>query len=606
MNEIVKLKSEIDDLQIEYDILSSTDIENIGDERYLDIINQIESVDQLISEKQRMIDDINSQIDILTNHADGIDYTIAVACGVLTGLIDVFLVGEFDFESSYADISKKVDAIVEKQARQLEKTELEQNIKKQIKNAHIKAKEKGKVVTEEQEKEIRERLKNSFKDKHDLEKKLNKAIEKAKEKGEVINSTKKEEIRQQLINNEKANNIKILERAFGLPSDNIFEGTGDGISAKSHHLDDLAHHPTVIGWAVSIMMQFTNKAYFQNKDGKNIAYTGVKKVKVIDNVNAYIKYGDVKTIEKITKSGKVRSALEVTLIGDDLESKLACGTFNWIGHLLSDIAGSSSSARKGRAGMGLPGPMLSTLKEFAMLPIIKSTGLPQFLNDLFTKDDAIFGKYRLDLRSELAIGKELGKQAIPVILNEVLVRLSFFMHRFIDEARNAHTIRDICWKNTLPFKNRTITRMLTISLGTLEAIDMADAAIRGTISGSLDQFILRINFVGVGRFAIACFSDIKMGIERDICINDRIKLYNEQLYLLEAKVYFYEAGMWVSAENAVKATEELYKYLNEIIPNLLETNNSVIGGLENLQKTLPNALRNNPELMEQMRKKLRR
>ena len=304
--------------------------------------------------------------------------------------------------------------------------------------------------------------------------------------------------------------------------------------------------------------------------------------------------------------------MQVTLIGDDLKSKLACGTFNWIGHLLSDIAGSQSSARKGNAGMGLPGPLLSTLKEFAMLPLIKKTPLPQLLNDLFTRDDALFGKYRMDLRSELAIGKELGKQAIPLFLNEIMVRSFYFIRRLTAEIKAANSLKDICLKNTLPFKNRTITRMLTISLGTFEAIDLGDAAIRGainsggTLPGFFASFVLRVNFVGTGRFAIACGSDISMGVQREKQRNERIQLINQQIYLLEAKVYYRQESMWVSAENAVEATDELCNYVEEVIPKLIEANNEVLDGLRNMEASATNLAKSNPEWANRMKKRLRR
>ena len=42
------------------------------------------------------------------------------------------------------------------------------------------------------------------------------------------------------------------------------------------------------------------------------------------------------------------------LQGKNIPSKLFCGIANWIGHLISDVSGSSSS--KGR-GMGIPSPI---------------------------------------------------------------------------------------------------------------------------------------------------------------------------------------------------------------------------------------------------------
>jgi hypothetical protein len=47
-----------------------------------------------IDELKGMIAETNSSIDELTPKADILDYALAVSCGLLTGLIDIFLVGK--------------------------------------------------------------------------------------------------------------------------------------------------------------------------------------------------------------------------------------------------------------------------------------------------------------------------------------------------------------------------------------------------------------------------------------------------------------------------------------------------------------------------------
>ncbi len=55
---------------------------------------------------------------------------------------------------------------------------------------------------------------------------------------------------------------------------------------------------------------------------------------------------------------------------------------NWFGHLVSDMGGSRTSAEKS-GGMGIPGVFLSLFYELASLPILKDTGLLEVLNDLY-------------------------------------------------------------------------------------------------------------------------------------------------------------------------------------------------------------------------------
>ena len=590
MNEVVSLKSKVDGVEVEYEVLSPLDLTKYTDERQIQIIENINSVDILLNENQKQIDEINAQIDTLTNHADGIDYAVSVACGVLTGAIDVLLVGEFDFTTTKENVDEKFKEFVSKKAKKVEEEERNEKIKKAIADKRKKAEEKGETLSNEEIQKIKDGINKKFDESHDINQKIQKAIEKAKERGEVIDDKKIKEITDQINNNEMAKSIRKLEQKFGIPSDSAYEEIGNGISSMSHHLDDLAHHPTPVGWMASIMTQFTGNAYFQNKDGTNIKIKA-KPVKVI-------------------KNGKEK--VEIRLIGEGIKEKLFCGTVNWLGHLVSDMAGSNSSVKKGNLGMGLPGPILSTLKELSMLPIIKKTPLPKLLYDLFTNDSALLSGFKMDLRSELALGIELGKQAIPVFINEVLVRAFYFIRRFIAEAKKAENFKDINWGNTFPFKNRTIVRMLTISYGTFETIDLADAAIRGaiksggTLPGFFANFVLRVNFVGVGRFAIACGTDVSMGVKNESLRRERIRLYNEQIYMLEAKVYYRQGSMWIAAENASIATDELCLYINEMIPWVMELNERIISGVRELEQCATKIAANNPEWAEQMKRKLRR
>lgn len=50
----------------------------------------INEIDSKIDECQTKLDDLNKKIDQYTNHADRLDYEIAVASGIICGLIDSF------------------------------------------------------------------------------------------------------------------------------------------------------------------------------------------------------------------------------------------------------------------------------------------------------------------------------------------------------------------------------------------------------------------------------------------------------------------------------------------------------------------------------------
>ncbi len=461
------LKSEIDDFKIDFEIMEPC----FGEDPRITQINQeIRSIDDQLITLNDKVAILNGEIENYTNHADGLDYTIAVASGIVAGLIDSFFVGKWDFENAKA-ISNK---------------------------------------------EINEKIMDIARKEGYTGDRLPGAIDK-------------------------------LEKNFMLLGDNAWKGLDKGISAKTHHLDDFSHHPTPVGLIFAIVAQFTNTGHYSNSEGKFIP------IKLDDN----------------------------GLVGTTPPAKIFCGIFNWCinvvkttknwqGHLLSDMAGSKNTAG---AGMGLPGPILSTLKEFSALPLVNETDFAKNISKAFVhgigaeknqQDLGIFNNLfegassKVDLRTENAIAHELKRQALPVIINECLVRGFYFIRKLVSEIREKNRIDLIDWKSTLPFKNRTIVRMLTISSGTFMAIDLADATIRAAIEAkgfnpaTAGAFILRVNFVGIGRFVVACTSDAYLGSNKARKENERFALGCQQLDLLNAKTFYKQADLWISAE----ATEQ--------------------------------------------------
>lgn len=63
------------------------------------------------------------------------------------------------------------------------------------------------------------------------------------------------------------------------------------------------------------------------------------------------------------------------------------------------------------------------------------------------------------------------------------------------------------WQRGEPFSNPTVKRMLTIAHGTFCLVDIGDAVGRSFVVGggtfNAVEFVLRLNVVGVGRFALS-------------------------------------------------------------------------------------------------------
>ena len=310
-------------------------------------------------------------------------------------------------------------------------------------------------------------------------------------------------------------------------------------------MDDLAHHPTLLGLISAILVQYLGVAIFSGQNGDTeILLVEIDKEKFIKNMLPIVMSGITKwllymaerkdIIEIDEELPKPIQVLIEKIYAVPAAISILKTVDNWYGHLVSDMGGSKNTPD---GGMGIPGVFLSFLKELSMMPGIKDSDLPgilkdlrqvpdgnkgekvtlsQFVNELYQGTKASPLTDKLDLRTELTVFNE---QKLPVEVNEILVRMTYFIYHLTKELQN-NELKDIRWKNIVPFYNRTIIRMITISTATMEAIDLADAAVRaaqksgGTLPGFAAQFVLRINFVGIGRMAIACTTDATMGLKK--------------------------------------------------------------------------------------------
>jgi len=442
-------KIDENDLKVEFQTLSPNFIKRgtFSDDRIHEIKKQVLDIEELIRNNDNEVAKLNSEIEKLTNHADGIDYMIAVTSGILAGVIDSVFVGEFSTNNGNW---KKARAFSNKSV--------------------------NKIVMS--------------------------AAKKAGYKGKRLDGA-----------------IKFLEDHYKLASDNV------SANKYSHHLDDFAHHPTPIGLLCSILMQFTETSFFAFQDG-TVCMEALPCA--------------------ITKDG--------TLIGKDFITKIIFGTFNWAMHLISDMSGSNKTAGH---GMGIPGPFLSMLKEMSALPIFRDSALPKAINDAFVKA-------HFDLRGEIAATM---MQSVPVLINEAMVRGLYLVYHLYLEFKEKKELANVEWSKVLPWGNRTIVRMLTIATATFTVIDLADAGIRSFIKAKginpafFTHFILQVNFVGIGRLAIACYTDATMGLKKYKLEKIQSGIYTQQIVLKTAKLYYLQANNWIAIEETGKTISEVYKIM---------------------------------------------
>ena len=308
--------------------------------------------------------------------------------------------------------------------------------------------------------------------------------------------------------------LRFLEKKFKVPYDQT--GLGDAgkavfdLSAKNHHFKSLAHNPTLLGLFFSILDQFANSSHFVT-DGQLIS------------------------LQQADKMWELQ--------GENIPSKLFCGFVNWIGHLISDVSGSQTSARAGNRGMGIPSPLWTWTNDIIAIKAklgLSVTETNKAMNELAIN---IFEK-GYDTRFQTA-------QAIPVFSNELFVRFIYAIRRlfrYFSETPKLDRSFALMWKKCEPFSNPTVKRMLTVAHGTFCLVDAGDAVGREFVTGggtfTTVEFVLRLNIVGVGRFAISLYGETKRAVsygyeEREADFASKeiviVKNYLEGLKILSLK-----------------------------------------------------------------------
>lgn len=307
--------------------------------------------------------------------------------------------------------------------------------------------------------------------------------------------------------------IRFLEGKYKIPYDQT--GAGDiakgmlNLNTKNHHFKSLSHNPSLLGLFCSILDQFMNTSHFVS-DGQLI---------VLNNAGGNFE-----------------------LVGNNIPAKIFSGVVNWFGHMMSDICGSSKT-KDGNRGMGVPSPLWTWTND--IIAIKRKLGLNASETDKKLNELAenIFVK-GFDARFQTA-------QAIPVFLNELIVRFIYTIRRFFkylsDTPKPQRNFQEM-WKKCEPFSNPTVKRMLTVAHGTFCLVDVGDAVIRGFATGAgnfnVVECVLRLNVAGLGRFAISLYGEGKRAIEyhqaekeanfakKEVII---VENYIEGLHILAAK-----------------------------------------------------------------------
>lgn len=262
----------------------------------------------------------------------------------------------------------------------------------------------------------------------------------------------------------KENNISsaigFLEKKFPVNYDQANGAAVGGafnMGAKNHHFKSLSHSPDIVGLFFSILDQFQGKSSF-------------------------ISGGQLIRIDTESQN--------LGLYGGTLPAKIFCGFCNWIGHVMSDIAGSSGGrgAMTGR-GSGLSIPLME-LFQFCNLGSFNVSEDGNTLAQVMVK---VFQE-GYDFRHGIAM-------SIPILINELIVRVIWVIKaRFYNKKE---------WKDCIPSKKHGNLRiMLIVSNTTLCSMDGIDALVRS--GGNTVAFILRLNLIAWVRLVILVFREIRI------------------------------------------------------------------------------------------------
>ena len=157
--------------------------------------------------------------------------------------------------------------------------------------------------------------------------------------------------------------------------------------------------------------------------------------------------------------------------------------------------------------MGIPSPFMTWTNDIIVLKNkfnIPVSNFDKSINELAMK---IFEE-GYDLRFQTT-------QIIPVLINELIVRFIYSIRRlmkYYSKTEKDNIKINTIWKECNSFSSPDVKRMLTVAHGTFCIIDLGDAFISGCIYGTgsfnIERFIIRVNIIGIGRFAISVLGEL--------------------------------------------------------------------------------------------------
>ena len=134
----------------------------------------------------------------------------------------------------------------------------------------------------------------------------------------------------------------------------------------------------------------------------------------------------------------------------------------------------------------------------------------------------------------------------------------------------------------MPFKNRTVIRMMTVSSGVFTATNLTVATIMGAknsggnLPGFVAQAVLRINFVGIGRFAVAIGAEVVGETKKNNYEKEKFEVQSRILELNCTKVLYLNADVLLQLESTDKKIEDVFDAHEEMWSCMSDVNQAIM------------------------------
>lgn len=248
------------------------------------------------------------------------------------------------------------------------------------------------------------------------------------------------------------------------------------------------------------------------------------------------------------------------------------------------------------AGKKLPGPLGTTMREFAALVGDGSSRRALERTVVAFTADAV---------SEYSTASNLAKQTASTSMCLALVRIFYAARKLLSIAKERHLKKFTEFKKEdlqaafLPH-NRTFSRMMSVASATFTTTDLVDAGLRsgGTPSG----FFLHVNYIGVASFTVCLGRDVFQGVQRGIAEKQRILAIQDRLRLLGLKGKLKTENVWVDIQDTEASEKALMDFFLDAKKENEANHASISKDIEQVGDSLQNG--DNAELKDKISKAL--